>query len=181
MKKYALIVFIVFIIATGFFAYKKIFTGDPVASAATEKTYYQNNLPTARDTTDGYNNLTEDGVQLETLMLYPKDNRWNVINNGTSGEFKYNNEIFIFKSIGLKPKTNYTLLRFDDTFPGISNCLISGVSDDGGNLELEGKLKDGGPKIWLILSEDIDCEKGINMCSNNVSNYLFENNLIKVE
>ncbi|MFC1751735.1 hypothetical protein ACFLY5_01150 [Patescibacteria group bacterium] len=111
------------------------------------------------------------------LYLYEKDpSTWEVVEGGAWGKMRYNPESFVFNGHGLMPKTGYTLLRYNDEWP-VVQCLASGESNKGGNLHLSGEMLNGGPKVWLVLSSDVDCDNSA-MIAWTPANYLFEYDLI---
>ena len=97
-----------------------------------------------------------------------------------------------FQAWGLEPYTDYTLIRYTDPWPGSPvDCVeqwwtpyqetegdsYKNVADKRGKYHITGPWPDGGPKVWLVLSDDVNCELG-KMTGWHPSEYLFENNLI---
>lgn len=122
-----------------------------------------------------------------TLYLYEKDPvTWEVVADGAWGKmsFKLDNTTldFVFNGHGLEKNTGYTLVSYNDPWPGSPVCLASGTSNNGGNINLAGSAdlgKSEGIKIWLVLSDDVNCDSDPTaMTSWNPSEYLFEHNLI---
>lgn len=108
------------------------------------------------------------------LYLYEKipSGAWPVVEGGAWGKMTYGSD-FVFNGHGLEPKTDYTLIRYTDPWPGTPvTCLASGVSNAGGNLNLSGTMQEGGYKVWLVLTGDVEC--GVKMTGWNPTAYLFE-------
>jgi len=117
------------------------------------------------------NGLNRKGTQ--HLELYEKDPvTWEVVEGGASGRLTFSDR-FVFNGHGLEPATDYTLIRYEDLWPGNPVCLASGISNNGGNVHLSGEMLDGGSKVWLVLSGDVDCVNR-EMVGWNPSEYLFE-------
>lgn len=126
------------------------------------------------------------------LYLYEKDPAtWEIVDDGAWGKMKYNlagpEFSFVFNGHGLEPGRDYTLIYYPDPWPGAGViCLGSGTSNNGGNVNIAASVDTGdlptidddntGAKIWLVLSEDVDC--GNEMVGWQPTEYLFENNLI---
>ncbi len=156
MKQFALILFIVFVAVIGVLSYEKIFgIGSKLL-----------------------NNYPANAAKFSLVKLHQKDADWNVIKDGAYGEFRYNHDFFLFNATKLMTSTDYTLIRFDGTLPGIVQCLARSKSDKKGSIYLNGPFLNGGPKIWLVLTRDVDCKRGMNLYSWYPYAYLFENNLI---
>ena len=132
--------------------------------------------------------------------IIPDNHRW--------GQMKYNlwGDLFKFSFEGkrLLPKTNYTLIYYPDAWPGAGLiCLGSGRTSGAGNIKIHGEteilvgdIPSGlpvsydenfnpqgesgavGAKIWLVLSDDVQCTDGTLMKAWNPTAYLFEGNLI---
>ncbi len=125
------------------------------------------------------------------------------LGNHRDGKLEYSlfGKKFAFSFTGHKllPKTNYTLIYYDDPWPGSGLiCLGSGKTNKGGNVSIKGKKDIGtslpanydanfnpispsgavGAKIWLVLSDDVQCTNGTMMTKWNPTAYLFEYNLI---
>ena len=148
--------------------------------------------------------------RLGVLYLFQKkaaeDGPWPVVPGGASGVLRYNlwGKVFSFDFHGWKlaPKKKYTLIYYPDPWPGEGLiCLGSGKTNPAGNINLFNHhfdigtslpAKDDanwspqypsgavGAKIWLVLSEDVDCAKSY-MTGWNPDSYLFEYNLINFE
>jgi hypothetical protein len=138
------------------------------------------------------------------LYLYEKTDpdpsapgEWEIVEEGAWGKMKYNlsgGEFdFVFNGHGLVPETDYTLIYYPDPWPGTGLiCLGSGVANGGGNVNIANSVVTGdlpadydenvpdGAKIWLVLSEDVDCE-GKTMVGWNPTEYLFEEELINFD
>ncbi len=141
------------------------------------------------------------------VFLYEKDPQtWDVIGRGGAwGFLDYRPEgtVFRFLFVGkkLEPGVDYTLIYYPDPWPGSGLiCLGSGTADEDGRVKMVGKGDPANPfyvepqstgnlpadtdanasygaKIWLVLSDDVDCFSE-NMIGWNPTEYLFENNLI---
>ena len=130
-----------------------------------------------------------------TLDLYEKDpSDWSKVIDGAWGELKYYpcgfTFDFVFNGHGLVSGWDYTLIYYPDPWPGTGLiCLGSGIADGSGDVSFAASVNTGdlpaigddnypdGAKIWLVLSDDIDC--GVSFKNVwNPTEYLFENNLI---
>jgi hypothetical protein len=118
------------------------------------------------------------------LYLYEKDANWDIVWDGTWGKMSFkladSNINFVFNGHGLEKNTEYTLISYNDPWPGSPVCLASGTSNRGGNINLKGSAdlgKSSDIKIWLVLSSDVDCDTPA-MTGWNPTEYLFEHNLI---
>jgi hypothetical protein len=120
--------------------------------------------------------------------------------------------VFSFQGHKLPPRKDYTLIYYPDPWPGSGLiCLGSGRTNKGGNIEIHGKKEIGtglpasydanfspapastsgavGAKIWLVLTEDVDCfdeatmqtAMDAKMTAWNPTAYLFEFNLMVYE
>ena len=131
------------------------------------------------------------------LYLYEKSGEpdWEILEDGAWGKMKYNlsgDEFeFVFNGHDLEARSDYTLIYYPDPWPGNGLiCLGSGVANKGGNVHIAAScdidflpvvLDDNfpdGAKIWLVLSEDVDCENQL-MIGWNPTEYLFEDDLIQ--
>jgi len=122
------------------------------------------------------NGLNHKG-EASQLYLYEKDADWNVVEDGAWGKMTFSDNYFVFNGHGLEQNTEYTLIRYTDPWNGYPiSCLDSGIANEDDNLHLSGKFLDGGAKVWLVLSSDVDCENG--MVGWNPTEYLFEYNSI---
>ena len=84
------------------------------------------------------------------LYLYQKDTEgdWSVVDGGAWGKMKYNLSgptfDFVFNGHRLEPDTSYSLIYYADPWPGVNGdagaLIISGTSDEDGNLHLEGSV-----------------------------------------
>jgi len=131
---------------------------------------------------------------------------WPIVQGGSWGHMRYNlwgdDFNFIFQGHKLQPETSYTLIYYSDPWPGTNLiCLGSGTANGGSNLNIIGFDVDiqtslpaeydanyvpmppsgaVGAKIWLVLSNDVDCVNR-QMIGWNPDSYLFEYNLINFE
>jgi len=154
------------------------------------------------------NNLKRKS-RVDHLYLLKKDpSTWEII-RGAWGKMKYHVSgekfNFVFNGHSLEPGSEYTLIYYPDPWPGTGLiCLGSGTADEEGNVHIkaaantgdlpaaydanydpdtDGDPADGGAKLWLVLSSDIQCpapdaEGACNMSGWNPTEYLFEYNLI---
>jgi len=138
------------------------------------------------------------------LYLYEKEeltppspeDPWPIVEGGAWGKMKYNlsgEEFeFVFNGHGLEPGEDYTLIYYPDPWPGSGLiCLGDGTANvdgdvhiaesvDTGDLPAEGdEAPLGGAKIWLVLSDDVDC--GNRMVGWNAAEYLFEGDVIEFD
>jgi hypothetical protein len=129
------------------------------------------------------------------LYLYEKDPvSWEIVQNGSWGKMKYQLSgdmfDFVFNGHNLTPLLNYSLIYYPDPWPGEGlMCLGSDTSSENGSVHIAEQIETGslpkefddnygdGAKIWLVLSEDVDCENA-EMIGWNPSEYLFEYDLI---
>jgi len=130
-----------------------------------------------------------------TLSLYEKDPvTWIEVPGGAWGELEYypfgSTFDFVFNGHGLVSGWDYTLIYYPDPWPGTGLiCLGSGIADGSGDVSFAASVNTGdlpaigddnypgGAKIWLVLSDDIDC--GVSFKNVwNPTEYLFEHNLI---
>ncbi|HEY6000829.1 MAG TPA: hypothetical protein VI078_16200 [bacterium] len=125
------------------------------------------------------------------------------LGNHREGKLKYSpfgkKFSFSFTGRGLLPKKSYTLIYYPDPWPGSGLiCLGSGKSSRGGSVEIHAKKDLGtglpasydanfnpvapsgavGAKIWLVLSDDVQCTAPTQLLGWNPTDYLFEYNLI---
>jgi len=141
------------------------------------------------------------------LYLYQKtcdgSNDWPVVEGGAWGKMKYNISgpefDFVFNGHGLVPGDDFTLIYYPDPWPGNGLiCLGSGIVNDEGNIHIAESVDTGdlpaiedenyadGAKIFLVLTDDVDCEGQVmtnwtgpypgNLEGLNI--YLFEDELI---
>ena len=119
------------------------------------------------------------------LYLYEKDSNWDIVWDGAWGKMSYKlsgtNIDFVFNGHRLVAGTDYSLISYNDPWPGSPVELASGTSNDDGNIHLAGSSvnlsKDSDIKIWLVLSSDVNLDTPA-MIGWNPSEYLFEHNLI---
>jgi hypothetical protein len=127
------------------------------------------------------------------LYLYEKDpTTWEIVEDGAWGKMKYNlsgSEFdFVFNGHGLEPGADCCLIYYPDPWPGEGLiCLGSGTVSEDGNVHIKNAVDTGdlpadydendGAKIWLVLSDDVDCDEK-KMVGWNPTEYLFEYDLI---
>ena len=130
------------------------------------------------------------------LYLYEKDaDTWEIVEDGAWGKMKYNLSgstfDFVFNGHGLEILEiglEYTLIYYPDPWPGTGLiCLGSGTVNEEGDIHIMGSVDTGnlpaegdeneGAKIWLVLSDDVDCENA-EMIGWTPLEYLFEYDLI---
>jgi len=132
------------------------------------------------------------------LYLYEKMDDgsmdWPAVEGGAWGKMKYNlsgNEFeFVFNGHGLVADMDYTLIYYPDPWPGNGLiCLGDGIANVDGDVHIAGLVDTGdlpaigdenhadGAKIFLVLSDDVDCVDQ-KMTSWNGVKYLFEGELI---
>ena len=127
---------------------------------------------------------------------------WEIAAGGAWGKMTYSlsgeDFDFVFNGHGLPVSVDYTLIYYPDPWAvaqaGNVVCLGSGVSNAGGNIhiaesvvlqeDLPTAVDDGdcnygydGAKIWLVLSEDVDCDGG-EFLDWDAPAYLFEGDVI---
>ena len=127
------------------------------------------------------------------LYLYEKDpSTWEIVEDGARGKLKYNlcgDEFeYGFNGHGLESNTDYSLIYYPEpreTWPWGVTVIDGGTANNGGNINLSGSVdlnrdltnpEEGGTKIWLVLTADINVSKQLE--GWNPTKYLFENNLI---
>jgi hypothetical protein len=145
--------------------------------------------------------------QKTPLPASPDSGPWPIVPGGAWGMMRYNlwgDEFkFDFKGRRLAPRTGYTLIYYPDPWPGDGLiCLATGRTNPAGNITLadfdfdigtslpaKGDANFSpippsgavGAKIWLVLSEDVQCEGPTRMINWTPDKYLFEFNLINFE
>ena len=122
---------------------------------------------------------------------------WDLVEGGAWGKMKYNlsGEEFeyVFNGHGLVEGEDYTLIYYPDKignpWPRVDIiCLGSGIANAKLNVHIMGSVDTGdlpdplvdineGAKIWLVLSDDVDCGTKI-MTGWNPTEYLFEGDVI---
>jgi hypothetical protein len=140
------------------------------------------------------------------LYLHQKDSTtWEIVEDGAWGKMTYKLSgkkfKFVFNGHHLMREDDYTLIYYPDPWPGNGLiCLGSGFAlldeEDGSiNVHIMGKVTTGdlpadydtntdGAKIWLVVSDDVDCEGDAaagtlpHMFGWNPDYYLFEYDLI---
>lgn len=127
------------------------------------------------------------------LYLYEKDGDWEIVAGGAWGKMKYNLSgstfDFVFNGHHLPVGQDYTLIYYPDPWPGTGLiCLGSGVVNGCGDIHIKESVntgdlpietdENGGAKIWLVLSDDVNCLGTCEMIAWDPSAYLFEDDLI---
>jgi hypothetical protein len=163
-------------------------------------TQYQIGIVALGDAWSGfgtYGQLGVDWIKLggkilnkETLMLYEKDASWQIVPGGAQGQLDFTpvgSKIYgEFEATGLEQYTWYSLIVYDDPYPGNNpGTLLAKVrSDFFGDLSFSGSKEINrdivNSKIWLVKSSDYDAATN-SMIAFNPSEYLFENNLISYD
>ena len=153
-----------------------------------------------KDTATSEVTILSPNPNLGYLRLFQKDPAdWSVVEGGARGLLRYTSTglmfIFHFDGHDLSPYTKYTLIYYPDPWPGDGLiCLASDTTNYHGmlrNLVGAVRIKGGlpaegdenypdGAKIWLVRSEDVDCN-GKMMVDWEPEAYLFEENLITYE
>jgi len=129
------------------------------------------------------------------LYLFEKDpETWEPIKGGAFGKMTYRLEWssfrFVFNGHRLEPDLSYTLIYYPDPWPGNGLiCLGEGVADEYGDVHIQNEVDTGslpaewddnygdGAKIWLVASDDVDCDMEY-MIGWNPTEYLFEYQLM---
>ena len=123
----------------------------------------------------------------------PEDD-WPIVEGGAWGKMQYRISgqtfDFVFNGHSLEPGIDYMLIYYPDPWPGEGLiCLGEKKANEGGNVHIKGCVNTGdlpiasddnynsGAKIWLVLSDDVDCGNAT-MDGWNPTEYLFEYNLI---
>lgn len=117
------------------------------------------------------------------LYLYEKvpTGDWPTVADGAWGKmiFKNDAEPFVFNGHALNQEENYTLVKYEGNAWSKVVCMASGISNDDGTIHLSGTLDEYGNKVWLVLSDDVDCVSDVqHMTGWNPTEYLFEYNVI---
>lgn len=137
---------------------------------------------------------------VDVLDLYQKNPiTWEKVPDGAEGRLIYNSSgptfDFVFNGHDLVLGWDYTLIYYPDPWPGTGLlCLGSGTADGLGDLNFMGSVEintdlpiagdtNPGAKIWLVLSDDVDCIAGSWALPWvwNPSEYLFEHDLINFD
>ena len=137
------------------------------------------------------------------LYLVEKDHtdpNWPAVPGGAWGKMIYRRSaprfLFMFNGHGLLPGEDYTLIYYPDK---VGNpwprtdiiCLGDDRANEDGHVRIRGLVDTGdlpnpgtdindGAKIWLVLSDDVDCVEET-MFGWNPAEYLFEHNLIQFD
>ncbi|MHC4799929.1 MAG: hypothetical protein ACYTF1_25110 [Planctomycetota bacterium] len=131
----------------------------------------------------------------------PADPNWPVVAGGAWGKMTYRTMFprfrFGFNGHGLVAGQDYTLIYYPDKegnpWPREDIiCLGSDRADEDGNVHIrevvdtgdlpnpDTDLNEEGAKIWLVLSDDVDCDEEM-MFGWNPTEYLFEYDLINFD
>ncbi len=122
-----------------------------------------------------FNGLNHQG-QASQLYLYEKDpSDWTIVEGGAWGKMTYSDDKFVFNGHGIEAGTDYTLVRYAEDWPNVV-VLGDGTSSEDGAVHIMGEMSDGGQKVWLVLSSDVQDGKLVGW---HPSEYLFEYNLIE--
>lgn len=145
-------------------------------------------------------NAPAPGPGKTRLFLENKDSNWDVIPDGTWGYLDFVPEGPTFDcssslyACGLTPGTEYALIYYADPWPNTNGAVIgfdtanaSGIISIGFNpdinMDIPNPLDDNHPtggKIWLVPRSHLgNGDNGPEMDSWDMSQYLFETNLIK--
>jgi hypothetical protein len=141
--------------------------------------------------------LTLDLYEKTPLPLTDPPTPWPIVEDGASGQLKYYpfgfTFNFVFNGYDLKgiEGTGYTLIYYPDPWPGNGLiCLGEGTTNADGDVYIAGSVDTagdlptgddevplGGAKIWLVLTDDINC--GVSFKNVwNPTEYLFEGDVI---
>ena len=134
------------------------------------------------------------------LYFYEKTGEpdWEIVEDGAWGKMKYNltgpEFDFVFNGHGLETGSTYTLIYYPDPWPGDGLiCLGAGLANEGGDVHIMGSVDTGdlpkeedanyeaGAKIWLVLTDDVQCPSDGGsgaMMGWNPTEYLFEDDLV---
>lgn len=185
-------IFIVAIVAVIALMAYPVFAGGPSKPSGKSNTgqlYLYEKVPSQ--------NTWADGPCMDELVP------WLIAEGGAWGKMKYNLSgetfDFVFNGHGLPVGVSFTLIYYPDDWDfaqdGNVICLGSGMTNGGGNIHIAGSvvdLEDGlpidgdlgdcnygndGAKIWLVLSEDVDCDNG-KFLDWDAPGYLFEDDVI---
>lgn len=114
----------------------------------------------------------------KSVWLTEKDPAtWQPVVGGAWGGMYYDDSTFNFGARRLDRGETYTLIRYEDPYPGDVTCLGTKTANRFGSVFIRGNMQDGGPKVWLVLSDDVDCAAGV-LTGWNPSEYMFEKTLI---
>ena len=151
--------------------------------------------PAGPSSTNGLNKGKNDH-----LYLYEKDpTTWEIVENPKWAKMNINSKTnkFVCNAHGLTPNENYSLICYQDPWPGTGSFLLGNdTADEEGNIHIKGTINfeslpyweytigEGedqytvtGSKIWLILSSDFN-ENTKEMDAWNPTEYLFEFDLL---
>jgi hypothetical protein len=162
----------------------------------TEETETTEYIPTPKHPADS-NGLRKTNGKVRHLYLYEKDEAWVPVVGGAWGKMTYRpmGKTFRFTFTGhkLEPGAEYSLIYYPDPWPGNGLiCLGNGTANNGGNVHIADRLGidsipteedenfENGAKIWLVLTNDVDCWNQ-KMIGWNPAEYLFEYDLITYE
>jgi len=130
----------------------------------------------------------------------PADPNWPAVAGGAWGKMTYRTKAprfrFVFNGHALVAGQDYTLIYYPDKdgnpWPREDIiCLGSDRADEEGNVHIKGRVDTGdlpnpdtdineGAKIWLVLSDDVDCDEEM-IFGWNPTEYLFEYDLISFD
>lgn len=100
---------------------------------------------------------TPPGSGKKKLMLFAKEPAtWSIVKNSGRGKLVYREATGAFNltATGLQPRAGYALIRYADT-PPKAEILARGVSDQRGNLQLNGVWGNWTKKFWLVSGDDV--------------------------
>ena len=101
-------------------------------------------------------------VQHLYLVEKTGEPNWGIVSDGAWGKMTIkDDDSFVFNGHELTPETGYTLVRYAGTVWPVVVCMYSGTTGVDGNIHLSGYFKDYGDKVWLVLSEHVDCGAGV--------------------
>ena len=149
-----------------------------------------------------YDLIEFEDIDTDWLCLYEKTpgplttppTPWEIVEDGAWGKMKYNLSgstfDFVFNGHGLEAGGDYTLIYYPDPWPGNGLiCLGEGTANPEGDVHIASSVDTGdlpidtdendGAKIWLVLSDDVDC--GNKMIGWSPTEYLFEGDVIEFD
>jgi len=170
MKKYIILVLIVLLISALFVGVLAAGPSKPAGESNTGLLYLYEKVP-------------------GPVLIPPVP--WDLVLGGAWGKMEYKLSgpefDFVFNGKGLDAGVEYTLIYYPDPWPGNGLiCLGSATANGGGNVHIAGSVDTGdlpiftdansGAKIWLVLTDDVNCAGGWNAW--NPTEYLFEDEQI---